>query len=241
MRFFTLASVCVSALATAVAASSSTVNPFKVPTSGYSFTAGSSTTINWTPTTSGTVTLQLRSGASNNLNSGTTIASSIPNSGSYTWTVPTSIVRGSDYAIEIISDSDTSETNYTPQFVIDSDNTVNTSSASSASASGSATTGSASTGSTDSVSMTSTGSMTTMTSSASVSASASASGSASSASGSKSTASATRSSSGSSSSTSSSSSSDSTPTTSVPDSGAAMQFKLQGGLLAVMLGVVAVF
>ncbi|GAB7342403.1 hypothetical protein MBLNU457_g0617t1 [Dothideomycetes sp. NU457] len=102
----------------------STANPFNIPSSGLAASAGSPLTLTWKPTTSGTVSLVLRSGSSNNLNAGTTIASNIQNSGSYTWQVPASVVRGSDYAVEIVDDSNPSETNYTPYFVIDSSNTV---------------------------------------------------------------------------------------------------------------------
>lgn len=49
---------------------------------------------------------------------------SIANSGSYTWTPAASITRGSDYAIEIVDDANPSQTNYTPYFVLESDNTV---------------------------------------------------------------------------------------------------------------------
>lgn len=51
----------------------------------------------------------------------------VPNSGSYEWKVPGDITRGSDYAVEIVSDSDESDVNYTGPFVIDSPNTVATS------------------------------------------------------------------------------------------------------------------
>ncbi|KAK5016678.1 hypothetical protein LTR16_002547 [Cryomyces antarcticus] len=99
-------------------------NPFNIPSTGIAFTAGQPTTLNWQPTTSGTVTLVLRQGASNNLAQGAIIQSKIPNSGSYTWTPPSDIVRGSDYTIEIVDDTNPSRTNYTPYFVIDSANTV---------------------------------------------------------------------------------------------------------------------
>ncbi|TKA60116.1 hypothetical protein B0A49_10843 [Cryomyces minteri] len=99
-------------------------NPFNIPSTGIAFTAGQPTTLNWQPTTSGTVTLVVRQGASNNLAQGAIIQSSIPNSGSYTWTPPSDIVRGSDYTIEIVDDTNPSRTNYTPYFVIDSANTV---------------------------------------------------------------------------------------------------------------------
>ncbi|KAF4553525.1 putative Ser-Thr-rich glycosyl-phosphatidyl-inositol-anchored membrane protein [Elsinoe fawcettii] len=122
-------------------------NPFNIPTTGLTASAGQSVTLTWNPTTQGTVSLILRSGASNALAPGEPIAQSIPNSGSYTWSVPSSIVRGSDYAIEIVSDSNRDQVNYTPPFVIESTNTVRTSSAvssGSASASGTTRTGSTS-------------------------------------------------------------------------------------------------
>ena len=48
-------------------------NPFDIPPQGLSFTAGQPTTLKWTPTTSGTVTLRLRQGASSDLEAGTVI------------------------------------------------------------------------------------------------------------------------------------------------------------------------
>ncbi|KAK4957219.1 hypothetical protein LTR10_005178 [Elasticomyces elasticus] len=102
----------------------SAANPFNIPNGGYSVTAGSPTDLTWKPTTSGTVTLILRSGPSSNLIAGTVIASSIDNSGSYTWTPDTSITRGSDYTVQIVSDDDSSQTNFTPYFVLDSDTVV---------------------------------------------------------------------------------------------------------------------
>lgn len=54
-------------------------NAFNVPTGGYNITAGQTTTLSWDPTTSGTVSLILRSGASSDLNAGTYIAQSISN------------------------------------------------------------------------------------------------------------------------------------------------------------------
>lgn len=107
----------------------STANSFKVP-EGFSGSAGSPLTLNWTPTTSGTITLVLRTGNSANLEAGSIIASSIPNSGSYTWQIPADTVRNSDYAVEIVDDSDPSTYNFTPYFVIDSTVTVATTSAS---------------------------------------------------------------------------------------------------------------
>ncbi|KAK3059133.1 hypothetical protein LTR09_000699 [Extremus antarcticus] len=101
-------------------------NPFIIPEAGIAAKGGKPLTLQWKPTTQGTVTLVLRSGSSNNLNSGTVIASSISNSGSYTWTPSNQLTRGSDYTVEIVSDSDPSATNYLPYFVLDTDNTVAT-------------------------------------------------------------------------------------------------------------------
>lgn len=54
----------------------------------------------------------------------------IDNSGSFTWQVPDDIVRGSNYALEIVDDSNEDNTNYTPPFVVESDNNAAPSSAS---------------------------------------------------------------------------------------------------------------
>ncbi len=50
-------------------------NPFIIPEAGIAAKGGKPLTLQWKPTTQGTVTLVLRSGSSNNLNSGTVIAS----------------------------------------------------------------------------------------------------------------------------------------------------------------------
>lgn len=49
-------------------------NSFNVPSGGYNVTAGQSTQLSWTATTSGTISLILRSGASSDLIAGTYIA-----------------------------------------------------------------------------------------------------------------------------------------------------------------------
>ncbi|KAL4927892.1 GPI anchored serine-threonine rich family protein [Aspergillus undulatus] len=109
--------VALSAIATLVAARE---NPFNIPTNGYEFTAGESTTLNWDPTTEGTVTLKLQWGsAAFTSSTGTTIVSNIPNSGSYTWDVPSDITDHSDYTVEIISDSDPESSNYLPRFSVE--------------------------------------------------------------------------------------------------------------------------
>ena len=60
-------------LAAVVAQTSTGPNPPTV-SSGFMVTAGQPATLTWTPTTSGPVTLTLRSGAASNLNQGTVIA-----------------------------------------------------------------------------------------------------------------------------------------------------------------------
>lgn len=47
----------------------------------------------------------------------------IENDGSYTWTPSNSLTRGTDYSIEIVSDSDPSVVNYTPYFTLDTTTT----------------------------------------------------------------------------------------------------------------------
>ncbi|KAJ0421041.1 Ser-Thr-rich glycosyl-phosphatidyl-inositol-anchored membrane family-domain-containing protein [Aspergillus carlsbadensis] len=104
-----------SAVATLVAARE---NPFNIPSSGYEFTAGEPTTLSWDPTTEGTVTLKLQWGDSFTSSTGETIVSGIPNSGSYTWSVPDEIADRDDYSVEIVSDTDPTTTNYLPRFSI---------------------------------------------------------------------------------------------------------------------------
>ncbi|OCL06853.1 hypothetical protein AOQ84DRAFT_69090 [Glonium stellatum] len=99
-------------------------NPFTIPRSGFSFTAGKASDINWTPTTNGTVSIMLRSGPSSNFEYGEMVASHIPNSGTYTWTPSTSITLGLNYVLEIVNDANLDQTNYSPYFVLNSPNTV---------------------------------------------------------------------------------------------------------------------
>lgn len=49
-------------------------NPFNIPPEGLNTQAGDSVDLTWQPTTQGTVTIYLRSGASNDLNKGMAIA-----------------------------------------------------------------------------------------------------------------------------------------------------------------------
>ncbi|EGP92321.1 unnamed protein product [Zymoseptoria tritici ST99CH_1A5] len=87
-------------------------------------TAGEPVDLTWSGSSSGTVTLVLRNGASSDLNKGTVIAADAPNNGEYTWTPDADTVRGSDYALQIINNADPSDNNYSAYFVLESDNTV---------------------------------------------------------------------------------------------------------------------
>ena len=75
MRFSTVFVSLLGALhAAAQTFSASGPNPIINPGDGASIAAGKTTTITWTPTTSGPVTLTLRYGSSQNLAAGTVIA-----------------------------------------------------------------------------------------------------------------------------------------------------------------------
>lgn len=106
------------ASAFAALAAASQPNPFNIPNNGYTFTVGQPTTLTWDPTTSGTVSLKLLWGAVTTADSGITIAQSIANSGTYTWTPSADLASQPDYTIEIIDDADPSEYNYLPRFVV---------------------------------------------------------------------------------------------------------------------------
>ncbi|KAI9809072.1 MAG: hypothetical protein M1825_002361 [Sarcosagium campestre] len=208
----------------ALAAAQSDSNPFNVPKEGISAAAGKKTDLTWEPTTSGTVSLNLRKGNSNDLDDVTTIAANIPNDGSYSWTPPSSLDAGSGYAVEIVDDSDPSNTNFTPQFAVANSNPSRPSSASASSASSSASRSRSSASSSASASRTS-----ASRSSASASASASASESAEASASASETAEA------------SATETDSSPTTEVPNSAsptnAAVPMKVSGG--GVMAAVLA--
>ncbi|RHZ72609.1 hypothetical protein CDV55_105915 [Aspergillus turcosus] len=207
-----------SALAAVVAAQTN-ANPFNIPASGYQFTAGEPTTLSWDPTTGGTVTLKLQWGSVFTPNSGSTIVSNIPNSGSYTWTVPSNIAARPDYSVEIISDQDTSETNYLPRFAV-----AGATGIASSTASATTTTSASTTSTTTTTSGTPT--MTTMTSTT-----ASPSSSSSTTSSSSSTSTTTQ--------TSTTSSATTLPT-SVPNANGGVINRISGGMMALVMGVVAV-
>lgn len=76
MRFSAVSLLAVlAALARAQGSFGSDQNPFSIPSEGFNATAGQKLTLNWSPTTSSTITLVLRSGNDiNDLAKGVTIA-----------------------------------------------------------------------------------------------------------------------------------------------------------------------
>ncbi|KAL4888688.1 Ser-Thr-rich glycosyl-phosphatidyl-inositol-anchored membrane family-domain-containing protein [Aspergillus ambiguus] len=211
----------------ALAAAADNANPFNIPNGGYSFTAGKPTTLTWKPTTDGTVTLRLQWGSVMTPESGSVIAKSISNSGSYTWTPPADLAAQPDYTVEIIDDSDTSEVNYLPRFTVSGATAAATTSSAASTSTSSASTSSSTEATTSSASKTHT-TMSTATSTGTSTSSSSTSGS--------STASSTASqTTGANASSTSSSASETT----VPNTNAGMANKASGGLMVAMLGAFA--
>ncbi|CAF9909356.1 MAG: hypothetical protein ALECFALPRED_005528 [Alectoria fallacina] len=229
MRFSPLSIV--ACLFTAVAAQTgSTSNPPTTPPD-FTVTAGISSTFTWTPTTSGTVTLTLRSGPASDLDKGTVLASGIANSGSCTFTVPAGTASGA-YTIEISSDSDAKDANYSDNITVEDSDSVESASPS---PSASTTTTSSSTSASFTSSSTDTSTTATNSEASTVShTSTSKSGS------SSSTSSATRSAS-SASGTSAPTSSTSTPTEPSKGANVGNVLTVNNGLLAVVLGILAAF
>jgi len=222
MRFlYTVAAALLAAVATA-----QQNNAISIPegSSTLSVTAGQPLIIDWTNPSSGTVTIKLVQDPITP-DSGFVLASGIPASiGSATLQIPAAAdVNSFQYTIQIIDDTNPSNANYSPNFGITGATGTSTGTPSSASVTGSTSSGSR----TATASATSTDSTDTSSETSTDSSSASASRSASTTSGSSSS---TR--------TTSTSASAASQTTSAPSSGAGVM-KVQGGLVAVAVGVVA--
>lgn len=112
MRFSTVF-LSVAAFAAAVLAAE---NPIIKPDGKEPILAGHAFTIEWKPTTDGTITLTLRQGPSTNLHTLGVIADKVPNSGTYEWTPDASLPSGDNYAIMITSAN--GDVNYTPLLTI---------------------------------------------------------------------------------------------------------------------------
>ncbi|KAE9974088.1 hypothetical protein EG328_004020 [Venturia inaequalis] len=84
-------------------------NPIALPSLGQNVPVGAPFTITWTPTTKGTVSIQLLKGPSTNVVPlGPQIVSGIANTGTYSWTPSSDLVQslGSGYGLQLISDID---------------------------------------------------------------------------------------------------------------------------------------
>lgn len=104
--------------ALAVGSVMATGNILVNPLLGQVVNAGSKFQITWTPSGNDNVNLVLRKGDSAALNVVSTIATDIPNKGSYEWTVDKSLASGTDYAIEIQDTNNIADSNYSPYFTI---------------------------------------------------------------------------------------------------------------------------
>jgi len=120
-------------------------NPIIRPTVGDTLYAGSTFDIIWNVTTPGElVSLILRKGPSNNIGIVGPIANDIDNTGEYLWSIPSNLVSGNDYAIQIIvgpasnvSNVGLADYNFTPLLTLVSNYTGNSTTSSSASPSSS--------------------------------------------------------------------------------------------------------
>ncbi|KAI4126965.1 MAG: hypothetical protein LQ347_004780, partial [Umbilicaria vellea] len=178
---FTAAVVSLVSAITVPGGSNPSGNSINLPTAGQIVPVGSPFTITWTPTTTGTVTLVLLQGPSTNVQPIAYIAQNISNSGSYSWTPPTSLAPDTThYGIELIVDS-TQAYQYTSQFGISNPSYSSLSSATSTSAYASASTSGSSSSSsstnTSSASATNSSSSSSTTTTASTTSSSSASAS----------------------------------------------------------------
>lgn len=108
-------------------------NPIVKPSLGEVVPVGTPYTINWNPTTQGTVTLVLLRGPSTNVIPLYPIAEKVANTGSYVWTPSTSLEPDTThYGIQLIVDA-TGQYQYTTQFGISNPSFGSSSSSSSSS------------------------------------------------------------------------------------------------------------
>lgn len=130
-------------------------NSIETPKKNQQVTAGKTFDVTWDVTSKGTVTLYLCVGLSDNcVNQDVPFADQVANSGTFSWSVPTTLApsttEGFGYGVMIISDQDNKIYNWSPQFGISnagysassSSSSASYSASSSASGSGYATTSS---------------------------------------------------------------------------------------------------
>lgn len=139
MRFFTVSTIAaLAAFVSAVApnySQSPSGNPISLPGLGEQVPVGKPYTITWQPTTPGTVSLTLLRGPSNNVTPLLNIAQSIPNTGSFVWTPPTTLQNDvTHYGLLLVVDT-TGQYQYSVQFGISNPNGGSPSSSSSCSSS----------------------------------------------------------------------------------------------------------
>ncbi|EGD85696.1 hypothetical protein H112_06610 [Trichophyton rubrum D6] len=103
----------------AVAAAGFMENPFLVPAGGYKFNTRAPTVLNWHPTTSGTVTLKLQVSSDITPERGRVLVAHMENTGIYTFLPPPDLIKGGSYTIQILDDNDPSKYNFTPSFMVD--------------------------------------------------------------------------------------------------------------------------
>jgi len=113
MRFLSIITATLSVMAGLVAAGQ---NAIIYPGTNAQINAGSTVEIAWNPTAGAKITLKLMYGQSQNLQTGTTIASAIANTGSFFWVVPDNIGNG-QWSIGI-TDGNSNDDNYSPFFTI---------------------------------------------------------------------------------------------------------------------------
>jgi len=113
MRFLSIITATLSVIAGLVAAGE---NPIIYPGTDAQINAGSTIEITWNPTAGAKITLKLMYGQVQNLQTGTTIASAIANTGSFFWVVPGNIGNG-QWSIGI-TDGNSNDDNYSPFFIV---------------------------------------------------------------------------------------------------------------------------
>lgn len=106
-------------LSTAVAIAAGGGDAIITPASGQVINANDKVDITWNPDPTITaINLVLRGGDQSALSTLYTIASTVGNTGTYSWTVPGNTASATDYVIEIQNAANTSEANYSPYFTI---------------------------------------------------------------------------------------------------------------------------
>ncbi|EWC45949.1 hypothetical protein DRE_04742 [Drechslerella stenobrocha 248] len=131
MRFFSTISLAVAALTAFASAQTPTGaappvvsgmrgNAITSPGITDTVEAGQTYTIEWTNRVGTSVTLVLQDGGANTLTTVDTIATNIPNSGSYVWTVPATLEKRNTYTIRISYDNNPANYNYSDRFLLDS-------------------------------------------------------------------------------------------------------------------------